>query len=625
MKITWFWVPYTENLLCDYNPVPKQCRNAIFLPCSVHDVLISSQEQYYHRRTLMGGLTTIQQIIHIGTNITPPWLRSAVMLRMEPKDPAASYVSAANSGDEATFQLLDRWVSTCSKEHPERGCLVTNTDNWRPTRLIQLISPLKGKVIATEVANLATQDQYISLSHCWGQHRPTTLLTTNQAEMENGFDVTMLPQTFRDAVQLTWRLGIRYIWIDSLCILQDSAEDWQREAATMGDVYRFAYLNIGATRASDSTQGMFHTRNPGWLEVPRVTIQFEGYEPLSCILGDEWAIYRPIPEGPLMTRGWVLQERLLAPRMVHFGERQISWQCRGGWSNEMHTSATALQNGFHSLYVNEQSDMFEALFEERKNEQDTTKIVARAWSETVRQYAKLRLTFASDKLVALSGLVSRFSRVRPANDQYLAGLWKSELPASLLWYCSKRSKRSETYQAPSWSWASLEADDINTAAMTRGECASLVSANVDVVDKVNPFGQVSGGQVTINALVTKIRVLSQRYAGEHSAYRRYTCLLEEVDLEGYCHDIPDYKTHEGGMKFELGQLYWDDTPLPNAILDVAFIVGSTRNEQVDFGCLLLEKKGEVYERIGYIQFAAEKEKGEVALARKDLFQDVVII
>ncbi|KAL1612133.1 hypothetical protein SLS60_000356 [Paraconiothyrium brasiliense] len=501
---------------------------------------------------------------------------------------------------------------------------VTNEDDWRPTRLIQLISPSEGKVIATKGAGLAAQEPYISLSHCWGLHRPTTLLTTNQADMEQGFNFAMLPQTFRDAVQTTWRLGIRYIWIDSLCILQDSAEDWQREAATMGDVYRFAYLNLGATRASDSTQGMFHARNPGWLEVPRVTIQFDGYEPLSCILGNEWSIYGPVPEGPLMSRGWVLQERLLAPRMVHFGERQILWQCRGGWSNEMHANATALQNGFHSLYVNDQSELFKALFEKRKDDEDTKNVIDRAWSETVRQYAKLRLTFASDKLVALSGLVYHFSRVRPANDEYLAGLWKSDLPASLLWYSSKRSKRSDSYQAPSWSWASLEADDINTAA-THGECASLVSASVDVVDKVNPFGQVSGGRITINALVTKMRVLSQRYAGDHSSYRRYTCLLEEVDLEGYCHDIPYCKTQESGMKFELGQLHWDEDPLPNAILDVTFIVGSTRKEQVDLGCLLLKKKGEVYERIGFIQFAVEREKGEMALARKDLWQDIVVV
>lgn len=393
----------------------------------------------------------------------------------------------------------------------------------------------------------------------------------------------------------------------------------------MGDVYRFAYLNLGATRASDSTQGMLNTRNPAWLEVPRVKIQFEGYEPLSCLFGDEWTIYRPFVEGPLMPRAWVLQEQLLAPRMVHFGERQVHWQCRGGWSTEMHTSVTALQNGFYNLHVNEQSEIFNALFKECEDSETSKEMVLNAWSHTISEYAKLDLTFATDKLIALSGIVSHFAKLRPENDQYLAGLWRSELPASLLWFSQMRSKRSKTYQAPSWSWASLDAEDMNDVPLVRNSCSTLISASMSLVDEASPFGQVTGGQITIDALVTTMKLLSQSYAGEFTGHRRYICIMEEVDLEFYCHDIPNYDTHEAGMKFALGRMHWDDELLPCAMLDVAFIVGSIREEQMDFGCLLLEKKGEVYRRIGCMRFAVEKEKGEAALARKRLWQTITIV
>jgi len=155
-----------------------------------------------------------------------------------------------------------------------------------------------------------------------------TTTPTLQSRMQTMTSLS-LPQTYRDAVQLTRYLGIRYLWIDSLCILQDSVVDWAEQSALMGDVYRHSVLNISATLGKDCRHGLLHKRT-----------QHHGI-PIPCqshTLGSSGRLFlRPVPktwhkslegeDSPLSSRGWVLQERILSPRTVHYGKEQMFWEC----------------------------------------------------------------------------------------------------------------------------------------------------------------------------------------------------------------------------------------------------------------------------------------------------------
>ena len=136
-------------------------------------------------------------------------------------------------------------MTQCSGDYKDIRYVVLNPYSYRPTRLVQLVSPDKARVVRTKEARLTTKDLYASLSRCCRQHRPTTLLTTNEPEMKAGFNTNTLVQTFRKTVHAPWLLCMHCIWIKSLCIPQASAKDWQREAAMMDNSYRFAVSTSG--------------------------------------------------------------------------------------------------------------------------------------------------------------------------------------------------------------------------------------------------------------------------------------------------------------------------------------------------------------------------------------------
>ena len=100
----------------------------------------------------------------------------------------------------------------------------------------------------------------MTLSHCWGTSRRLMATKETLKDLQGGVAVSSLPETFRDAIVITRRLGIRYLWIDYLCIIQDDPQDWEREASKMADVYRNSYLTISAAASADSSSGCFPAR-----------------------------------------------------------------------------------------------------------------------------------------------------------------------------------------------------------------------------------------------------------------------------------------------------------------------------------------------------------------------------
>lgn len=245
--------------------------------------------------------------------------------------------------------------------------------------------------------------------------------------------VEYLCQTFQDALLILRYIGLEYLWIDSLCIIQDSAEDWERESALMSAVYGFSELTIAASHARDGSQGCFTSRKLSCPAVIQLSTHRNSTVTYNYYDGREGAHYRRKEERfenlPLTKRAWAFQERVLSPRVIFFNETEISWLCAKGASLESDPS----------VYLRDGPMTHRG--------QD--------WQEIVQRYSGCDLTYEKDRLVALSGLAKR--QQENLDGVYLAGMWGQRIEDQLCWYIERLTPpkflpANETHM-PSWSWA----------------------------------------------------------------------------------------------------------------------------------------------------------------------------
>ena len=433
-----------------------------------------------------------------------------------------------NTDSHFSWQLVRKWIGTCVESHLR--CNELGDLSWKPTRLLDLgkhSEELQVRLIISKehfsktntkgdgyVNNLL--ERYMTLSHCWGSIDILRLLTRNLGGLCQSIDPESLPKTFRHAMRVTKDLGVRYLWIDSLCIVQDSSADWLREAAAMSHVYKNSYCNIAATGAADGREGCFFARNPNSVSATKVHPDWEDAS------SETYVVLQPLPHhqsaflhSPLLSRAWVLQERLLASRTLHFTKEQVFWECRSNMACEMFPEGieTAPACGGHHASIG-----FDDIHIHRRqdSEEETNRGLSKAaieWNRIVDMYTMCDLTKESDKLIAISGIASEFHRtwLKP-EDKYLAGLWKSQLPNALLWSAAGPSHRGDTskwsrpkqYRAPSWSWASIEGPvSLRATEQHPGHWyhifTEVVAAETTTVGD-NPTGQVTGGYLHLLVL-----------------------------------------------------------------------------------------------------------------------------
>ena len=320
------------------------------------------------------------------------------------------------------FALMESWLGNCVSNHdicaPKHSKLV-------PTRLIAL----DGMVRLVTPESGSTVESYTALSHCWGKKPSIKANITNIKSLHRNIPWNELPKSFKDAIEVTRRLSINYLWIDALCILQDSRADWKTEASRMGEYYRIAHLTISALDAPDS-----HT---GFLESPRnlSTVQLSDG---SCwrLSGPTWD--QTMQSSPLARRGWVLQERLQSRRMIHFAKNELLWECmtcRAEEGRVGHHDASKIKTSLAGPFA------FHA---------GTAEL--RQWYEIVGQYSALDLTFDEDIFAAISGIAQEFQKATSLS--YVAGIWLEHFPYGLLWHCDEVRLDGFSSVAPTWSWAS---------------------------------------------------------------------------------------------------------------------------------------------------------------------------
>ncbi|KAL9088462.1 MAG: hypothetical protein Q9165_006186 [Trypethelium subeluteriae] len=280
-------------------------------------------------------------------------------------------------------------------------------------------------------------------------------------------------------MDITSKLGIKYLWIDKLCIYQDSVQDWRREVGTMQDVYKNSFLNISALGARDEGDGCFFDRDPRDIGPTIVKLRrTSDSEPqdFRFALEKAWAWRLSFDSEPIVRRGWVVQERLLPPRVLHFGRKQLFWECREKNACEIHPDTVYCYKDSNKDGVTtgrtpdtpRRPHLWKQLLDAPDRRAITDDInneeyeqLFLDWNAIMHTYTKCNLTMPSDKLVAISGLANDMKRalstLRPGYmHRYLAGLWEEKLIDQLVWNVLRPAKRTKEYRAPSWSWASVD-------------------------------------------------------------------------------------------------------------------------------------------------------------------------
>jgi hypothetical protein len=434
-------------------------------------------------------------------------------------------IEAANSADAVARQTLS-WIEECHTTHPSCQSVATST-TWKPTRLIFTGRPDVGLVPRLcKSSELSPDITYVTLSHCWGLIKVFRLLSTNLVDLLEELPLLELTQVFRDAIDLTRRLGISYIWIDSLCIVQDSVKDWEHESALMGNVYKYSWCNIAATGFENGLLGMYVNRDPSILKPITVNAEIPVLDEdsgtkickgrFNCM---ENCWDTDVTNAPLNQRAWVFQERLLSPRVLHLGARQAFWECSDMEACETFPSGLPI-----ALKCHFKSRMAGLICKSRlatspldlssDNDSDAESIdseneMLELWWQVVGGYNRGGLTKYEDKLIAIAG-VAKEIQVH-LGDEYVAGLWKKHLLQHLTWSVAAseadgdwgwaQKPKPQSYQAPSWSWASVNERVENVVGFNSEPLASVLDFKVTVAG-TSEFGRVTDGYVRIRGRLT---------------------------------------------------------------------------------------------------------------------------
>ncbi|KAH0565684.1 hypothetical protein GP486_000924 [Trichoglossum hirsutum] len=411
---------------------------------------------------------------------------------------------AVDPSSEETFSLIGRWLSSCVDGHA--ACRPSDSV-CLPLRVIDVGAPGTEGVYPEPSLSVGVNrpGKYATLSYRWGDGLTLTTTLSTLESRKRGMALCLMPQTFQDAIEVTRRLGVRYLWIDALCIVQDSQQDWQEQSATMSQIYMDAWLNISAEGALDPQSGFLNERNI--LEIrscrhPALLGSSTG--PNGAAASTAKVICPTVPchdqilhHDSLNSRGWILQERALSKRTLHFGLYEIYWEClsqlatecepeifrpgsgsvfrmqRHGRKNDL----DAIRNGIQYLCNQDAEDLLGFLGPEAESapcyDEDSVRRLLRnlskspkkrkalhfncphyhpqqvcmpsdviigqfiaahsLWYLLITEYTLRSLTRPSDRLPAVSGLARIFQDLFGTRSKYVAGIWSGDALNGLTW------------------------------------------------------------------------------------------------------------------------------------------------------------------------------------------------
>ena len=428
--------------------------------------------------------------------------------------------TAPRSDSEQALAVIKEWIAECADTHgvdiEDPAFCESPVSPKLPTRIVDVGSDNNSiRLVETRGKHY----DYLCLSHCWGLEQIITTTKGTIEERKRNIPWEKLSKTFQDAVSMTRTLGFHYIWIDSLCIVQDDLFDWEREAAQMASVYSNGYLTLAGTRSANGKGGLFFETHD--VEISGATPLDEPYSIFFRQRIDhhiEMTDNTTVDLHPLLTRAWVYQERMLSTRILHFGRFELYFECRSSIQCECgfigyHEGDTGAEV---SLVKVEHADALSSLIK-WEADPNTRYFGARLWRTMVTAYTALSLTQPTDRLPALGGLARQMAVAR--RSDYLAGLWKDSLIDDLLWMIypvpqlGTERPRPSPYVAPTWSWASAPStadylDIIIFSSFEEGsehprepyEHLAMIESCVVVPSATDDFGSIRDSQLTVTGL-----------------------------------------------------------------------------------------------------------------------------
>ena len=349
----------------------------------------------------------------------------------------------AQADSAECFDVAKGWLERCTRSHGAACALAADVD--LPTRLVHIPrdDPSQLKLCLTR----KKQGRYVALSYSWGTGNTYKTTAKSIDRLRSGFRTADLPKTLQHAVTIAHKMDFEWIWINQLCILQDSNEDWSLESSRMAEVYGNSAFTICADSSSSTEDGIFHDRT---------VLQSHPFGPdFAMCLQTICTPWSDMVNHPLYHRGWAFQERVLSARNLHFLQSQIAWECnttlyleegRGRHSNP----ASHFPKHMFTKFYHQRGDV-----DPNPTEFD---IITRmgAWNSILQEMAVRQLTNGTDKLPSISGLAAAVET--PEMGEYLAGVWAHNPFISMAWFPRYPQKQPKVYGSPSWScrWTDLQ-------------------------------------------------------------------------------------------------------------------------------------------------------------------------
>lgn len=430
--------------------------------------------------------------------------------------------SEADSIDfRARSATIREWLKECQTSHPKCQRFL-KSDLQLAARILSIqekeVNRYSVKLVPTQDIDL-NKEPYAVLSHVWGDiELPCKTTRSNITQYyDTGIDFDCLPKTFQDAIRLTAVIGFQYLWIDSLCIIQDDTEDWHRESAKMAAIYGTGTITISATSAKNSHGGCGLSPKPQsvkrFCNVGSGRPELAARETVDMGTNPTGVLQSELKDGPFHSRAWILQEKMLSRRVLHALYSQFVWQCNT--ITESEDSMIFSQETDLPLHREQSGDNFELDDYE----------FDRHWWKCVEDYSKRTLGRPSDQYAALAGIV-RFHQ-EMSGDRPIVGLWEHHLPIHLGWevFRDDRDHKSTPLvepasRRPSWTWMSFRHGSVTIWGMKTwqyfrknesipGDQGIVYQAqvlNTDIQWSGEPFtSDPSGCSISIRGIMRRMR------------------------------------------------------------------------------------------------------------------------
>ena len=525
------------------------------------------------------------------------------------------------------------WLRRCSTAH--ENCRLKKLPTL-PQRVLDLGSDLSGRTLRLYETRRETA-QYVALSHCWGGYQSCKTETTNIEQRQKCITLEELPQNFKDAVFLTSKLGVRYLWIDSLCIVQDDKQDWEVQAAQMTSIYRDSYLTIAAAVAPNSAHGFLIPRSDAERYRGIIPKDRDGKGlpfPLNHVrvrrcLHDRrqrWSGAGKL--DPLDSRLWCLQERLMPLRVLSYRQQEMTWECKEAQGCECYGLD---EDEFNYEVKTWERELYHELISKasgnKKSDPSICDSIFRWWIGGLETVTSRSLTYESDRLAAISGVAASVHAA--TGSEYLAGIWKNDIYNGLRWQVRPTNLAKKTVEtsvppvprAPSWSWSSINAVIMPPGGRdNRTPRITIVDVRCTPESSNNPFGWTRDGYIELLGYLLTGKISR---AGPDKDYPTLT-MLHLTDLPSQFSnldiDVSEFRSdtvlvetstaqHETGFSdaktLTRSSLSWENGPKLDCAVQCLLlntVNGKPLKDRSDLIILAPSPKDPgAYERVGFVQ------------------------